>query len=106
MVDISFLEELREKCLIDIVVDFNGNWTEGYKGLRNNIFLFTNDEEEFYNDINSCIVVSENGNIVKQGLSIAHKHYIAQKLALPYIIWNRFKGISLKNPFPYIHTKK
>ena len=79
------LEQLREKNLTLVSAGYD-SWVEGYRGLRPNIFSFVDNEDEFSKDMNSCIIILENGEIKEENLKVAYKYFIAQKFSLPKII--------------------
>lgn len=81
----SILELLKNNGMIQVACDFN-SIIEGYAGLRRDTFIFTDNEKEFNNDIHTCILISENGVIDEEGLKVAYKHYLIQKMSLPHII--------------------
>lgn len=84
--ELNLLQKLRDNNLLEVAVDFDGSWVEGYKGLRNDVLFFVDNEKEFSNNKNSCIIISENGELIEKNLKIAYKHFLAQKMSLPYII--------------------
>lgn len=81
----NMLQELKNNNLIEISVGFD-EWVEGYKGLRRNAVDFTENKEKFNSDKNTCIVVSKNGIVNEEGLKVAYKDYLVQKISLPYMI--------------------
>lgn len=81
----KMLEVLRNSGLTKVSAGYD-EWIEAYKGLRTNTFDFVYSEEEFTKDLNSCIVIAKNGVINEEGLKVAYKYFILQKLCLPKIL--------------------
>lgn len=82
----EMLKILRDNRLVEVAVDYDTSWLEGYKGLRPNTFIFVYNPSEFSESMNNCLVISESGNPIEANVKEAYRLYLLQKFALPHII--------------------